>query len=99
MAYDPCGRSLFNKVLTSSQGGDTRPHVDIPRIIRLVQDGRLSFDGIITHEVPLGEISPALDLMRSGKAVELSASEGIFCYAVKCAQRQSRAVLLYVEAA
>src|SRR5580692_8744681 len=58
----------FNKVLTGSHGGDAAPHVDIPRIIRLVQAGRLSFDGIITHEFPLREINAALDLVRSGKA-------------------------------
>jgi S-(hydroxymethyl)glutathione dehydrogenase / alcohol dehydrogenase len=58
----------FDKVLTGSHGGDARPHVDIPRIIRLVQAGRLSLDGIITHEFPLGDINAALDLVRSGKA-------------------------------
>jgi S-(hydroxymethyl)glutathione dehydrogenase/alcohol dehydrogenase len=58
----------FNKVLTGSHGGDARPHIDIPRIIRLIQAGRLSFDGIITHEFPLADINPALDLVRSGKA-------------------------------
>ena len=58
----------FDKVLTGSHGGDARPHVDIPRIIRLVQAGRLSFDGIITHEFPLADINAALDLVRSGKA-------------------------------
>jgi S-(hydroxymethyl)glutathione dehydrogenase/alcohol dehydrogenase len=58
----------FNKVLTGSHGGDARPHVDIPRIIRLVQAGKLSFDGIITHEFPLADINAALDLVRSGKA-------------------------------
>jgi S-(hydroxymethyl)glutathione dehydrogenase / alcohol dehydrogenase len=58
----------FNKVLTGSHGGDAVPHVDIPRIIRLVKAGRLSFDGIITHEFPLEEINAALDLVRSGTA-------------------------------
>jgi S-(hydroxymethyl)glutathione dehydrogenase / alcohol dehydrogenase len=58
----------FDKVLTGSHGGDARPHVDIPRIIRLVQAGKLSFDGIITHEFPLSDINAALDLVRSGKA-------------------------------
>jgi S-(hydroxymethyl)glutathione dehydrogenase / alcohol dehydrogenase len=58
----------FNKVLTGSHGGDARPHIDIPRIIRLVQAGRLSFDGIITHEFPLAEINTALDVVRSGEA-------------------------------
>jgi S-(hydroxymethyl)glutathione dehydrogenase/alcohol dehydrogenase len=58
----------FNKVLTGSHGGDAAPHVDIPRIIRLVRAGRLSFAGIITHEFPLAEINAALDLVRSGNA-------------------------------
>jgi len=58
----------FNKVLTGSHGGDAAPHIDIPRIIRLVRAGRLSFDGIITHEFPLAEINAALDLVRSGNA-------------------------------
>jgi len=58
----------FNKVLTGSHGGDTVPHVDIPRLIRLNKAGRLSFDGLITHEFPLDEINTALDLVRSGAA-------------------------------
>jgi S-(hydroxymethyl)glutathione dehydrogenase/alcohol dehydrogenase len=58
----------FNKVLTGSHGGDAAPHVDIPRILRLVRAGRISFEGIITHEFPLGDINSALDLVRSGNA-------------------------------
>ena len=58
----------FNKVLTGSHGGDAVPQIDIPRIIRLVKAGRISFDGIITHEFPLSEINAALDLVRSGTA-------------------------------
>jgi S-(hydroxymethyl)glutathione dehydrogenase/alcohol dehydrogenase len=56
----------FNKILTGSHGGDAIPHQDIPRLIRLNRAGRLSFDGLITHEFVLGEINTALDLMRSG---------------------------------
>jgi S-(hydroxymethyl)glutathione dehydrogenase/alcohol dehydrogenase len=58
----------FNKVLTGSHGGDAVPHVDIPRIIRLDRAGRLSFDGLVTHEFPLDAINEALDLVRSGTA-------------------------------
>jgi S-(hydroxymethyl)glutathione dehydrogenase / alcohol dehydrogenase len=58
----------FNKVLTGSHGGDAAPHIDIPRLIRLAKAGRLSFDGIITHEYPLDEINTALDVVRSGNA-------------------------------
>jgi S-(hydroxymethyl)glutathione dehydrogenase / alcohol dehydrogenase len=58
----------FNKVLTGSHGGDAAPHIDIPRLIRLAKAGRLSFDGIITHEYTLDEINDALDMVRSGNA-------------------------------
>lgn len=58
----------FNKVLTGSHGGDAMPHVDIPRLIRLIEAGRLSFEGLITHEFPLDDINAALDVVRSGSA-------------------------------
>jgi S-(hydroxymethyl)glutathione dehydrogenase/alcohol dehydrogenase len=58
----------FNKVLTGSHGGDAVPHVDIPRLIRLIEAGRLSFEGLITHEFPLDDINAALDVVRSGTA-------------------------------
>jgi S-(hydroxymethyl)glutathione dehydrogenase/alcohol dehydrogenase len=58
----------FNKVLTGSHGGDAVPHVDIPRLIRLNKTGRLSFDGLITHEFPLDNVNEALDVVRSGAA-------------------------------
>jgi S-(hydroxymethyl)glutathione dehydrogenase / alcohol dehydrogenase len=58
----------FNKVLTGSHGGDAIPQVDIPRLIRLNKAGRLSLDGLITHEFALDEINTALDLVRGGTA-------------------------------
>ena len=61
-------RVHFNMVLTGSEGGSAKPDIDIPRIIRLVKAGRLSFDGIITDEFALDDINAAFDLVRSGKA-------------------------------
>ncbi len=58
----------FNKVLTGSHGGDAAPHIDIPRILKLVRANRISFDGIITHEYSLDDINEALDVVRSGTA-------------------------------
>jgi S-(hydroxymethyl)glutathione dehydrogenase/alcohol dehydrogenase len=58
----------FNKILTGSHGGDAVPHVDIPRLIRLIEAGRLSFEGLITHEFPLDDINAALDVVRGGTA-------------------------------
>lgn len=58
----------FNKVLTGSEGGQCVPDVDIPRIIKLNQAGRMSFEGLITHEYKLDEINDALATVRSGNA-------------------------------
>jgi S-(hydroxymethyl)glutathione dehydrogenase / alcohol dehydrogenase len=58
----------FNKTLTGSHGGSARPHIDIPRIMRLVRAGRVSFEGIITDEYPLDAVNSALDKMRSGRS-------------------------------
>jgi len=58
----------FNKVLTGSQGGSSVPDVDIPRLIRLDKGGRLTFEGLITHEFPLDQINTALDTVRSGES-------------------------------
>jgi S-(hydroxymethyl)glutathione dehydrogenase/alcohol dehydrogenase len=58
----------FNKTLTGSHGGSARPHVDIPRIMRLADAGRVSFEGIITDEFALDEVNTALDKMRSGRS-------------------------------
>jgi S-(hydroxymethyl)glutathione dehydrogenase / alcohol dehydrogenase len=58
----------FDKVLKGSEGGQCQPARDIPRLIRLAEAGRISYDGIVTDEFPLGRINDALDLMRSGKS-------------------------------
>ena len=58
----------FKKVLTGSEGGDSEPHNDIPRYIRLVQAGAFKLDGLITHEFPLEKINEAIQLVRAGEA-------------------------------
>ena len=58
----------FNKVLTGSHGGDAVPDVDIPRYIKLINAGKMTLDGLITHEFELDDINEALDLFRSGEA-------------------------------
>jgi S-(hydroxymethyl)glutathione dehydrogenase / alcohol dehydrogenase len=67
----------FNKVLTGSHGGSAQPHVDIPRLIRLVRAGRVSLEGIITHEFPLADINAALDMVRSGAAGRVLVNVGL----------------------
>lgn len=58
----------FNKILTGSHGGECQPDRDIPRIMRLMNAGRLSFDGLITHEFSLDNINDAIKIFRSGEA-------------------------------
>ena len=58
----------FRKVLKGSEGGSCQPHIDIPRYIRLIKEGRLNLQGLITHEFPLERINEAISLVRSGEA-------------------------------
>ena len=56
----------FTKWITGSHGGDTRPHYDIPRLIRLHQRGKLQLDDMITHTFSLDQINEAIALLRTG---------------------------------
>jgi len=58
----------FNKVLTGSHGGDAIPDLEIPRFIKLINAGKMTLDGIITHEYSLDEINEAVELVRGGEA-------------------------------
>jgi len=58
----------FDKVLKGSEGGQFQPARDIPRLVRLADAGRISYDGIVTDEFSLDQTNNALDLMRSGKS-------------------------------
>ena len=58
----------FNKRLTGSHGGDAVPDLEIPRYIRLMEAGKMTLDGLVTHEFALDEINESLDLFRNGKA-------------------------------
>lgn len=58
----------FKKVLTGSHGGSIEPDVTIPKLIRLVEAGRMTLDGLVTHEYPLVDINEAIHTMRTGAA-------------------------------
>jgi S-(hydroxymethyl)glutathione dehydrogenase/alcohol dehydrogenase len=58
----------FGKTLTGCEGGHTYPTSDIPRYLRLYQNGKLRLDGQITHRFPLDDINKALDTVRNGEA-------------------------------
>lgn len=58
----------FKKVLKGSEGGGAEPHIDIPRLAALVKSGRMTLDGLVTHEFPLDEINEAIAVVKRGEA-------------------------------
>ena len=58
----------FKKVLTGSHGGSADPHIDIPRYVRLLKAGRMTLDGLVTHEFPLDQVNEAIAVVRRGEA-------------------------------
>lgn len=58
----------FKKVLKGSHGGSCCPDHEIPRLVRLINQGRMTLQGLVTHEFPLDKINDALAVFRSGEA-------------------------------
>ena len=56
----------FGKVLVGSQGGGSRPEVDIPYLLSEMESERLSFSDFPTHVFQLTEINNAISNLRSG---------------------------------
>lgn len=63
--------NLFNGIgqsIKATQGGKTNPQEDIPRYIRLYQQGILDVSKLITHTFTLDEVNDAFDLLKTGNA-------------------------------
>jgi len=54
-----------NKVIGSSYGS-TRPMIDFPKVLRLVQHGLLDLESLISEVWPLSRINEAIDLVETG---------------------------------
>src|SRR5437867_608512 len=52
----------------NSKTGSDGPHIDIPRYLRLMRAGKLSLDGLVTHEFPLEDVNDAIATVRRGEA-------------------------------
>ena len=59
----------FGKVLTGAEGGGSQPHIDIPRIVRMIKDGRFDPGGFVSHRLKLDGINDAIARMRSGEVI------------------------------
>ena len=58
----------FGKILTGSHGGSTIPQRDIPRLVRLVEAGKLDLALFPLTEHPLSEINVAIEELKQGIA-------------------------------
>ena len=61
----------FKKILKGSHGGSVAPDVEIPRLVGLVNAGKMRLDGMFTHTFPLERINDALAALRSGEAARV----------------------------
>ena len=58
----------FDKTISGSHGGNSKPDHDIPKLIRLINAGKMSLKKIVTHEFKLKDINKAIKLFRTGTA-------------------------------
>jgi len=59
----------FGKVMEGSHGGESVPHLDIPRYQKLIKTGRMRLDTLITEHFTLNDINVAIQRIRSGELV------------------------------
>jgi Zn-dependent alcohol dehydrogenase len=59
----------YGKRLIGSEGGSSRPAMDIPRIIRLLRQKNIPIQNAISHRRSLDQIHTAILEMRSGEVV------------------------------
>jgi S-(hydroxymethyl)glutathione dehydrogenase/alcohol dehydrogenase len=59
----------FGRRFVGSEGGQSRPEIDIPRLLALHAAGALDVSGFVTHRVPLSGINDLVAAMRRGEVV------------------------------
>lgn len=59
----------FGRVLTGSEGGQSRPEVDVPDILGRLASAGIDWRGFISHRGSLDDVNDLTDRMRSGEVV------------------------------
>jgi hypothetical protein len=59
----------FGRVLTGSEGGQSRPEIDIPEILRRLAAEKLDVSGFVSHRGLLVELPVVIDGMRRGEVI------------------------------
>ena len=57
----------FGKLLTGSHGGESKPQHDIPRYLRLQQQGKVHLQQLVSAHFKLEQINNAISAMRDGE--------------------------------
>ncbi|NNE74163.1 MAG: zinc-binding dehydrogenase [Acidimicrobiales bacterium] len=65
---DPGSLAAANQRILGSKMGSCRLDRDVPRLIKLYQNGDLELDALITNRYPLDRINEAIDEVRAGTA-------------------------------
>ena len=60
--------SGMGQTIKATQGGKTNPAEDIPRYVKMHQEGILDVHQFVTHIFKLDQVNEAFDLLRSGNA-------------------------------
>lgn len=61
--------TLFQKQLVGAIFGGCNPRYDIPRLLRLYQEGKLKLDELVTRRYPLADINDGYDDMYAGRNI------------------------------
>ena len=69
--------SGMGQTIKATQGGKTNPTEDIPRYVRMHQEGILSVEQFVTHKFKLDQVNEAFDLLRSGNAGRIIIEIGV----------------------
>ncbi|MEM6709119.1 MAG: S-(hydroxymethyl)glutathione dehydrogenase/class III alcohol dehydrogenase [Pseudomonadota bacterium] len=60
---------VTGRVWRGTAFGGARGRTDVPKIVDWYMEGRIEIDPLITHELALGDINQAFDLMHAGESI------------------------------
>ena len=69
--------SGMGQTIKATQGGKTNPAEDIPRYVRMHQEGILDVKQFVTHRFKLDQVNEAFDLLKSGDAGRIIIEIGV----------------------
>jgi S-(hydroxymethyl)glutathione dehydrogenase / alcohol dehydrogenase len=59
----------LGKTLKGSEGGQSQPHLDIPRYLQMMDSGSFKLDDFVSHRCKLEDVNQAIEEMRSGSSI------------------------------